>query len=436
MFHSSLPKGERKTGALRSEPFPCPASLTFYLAGHDGFPDKPAQGKNLVRLSLAESGEVIATAAAPRNDLAQKVEWELDAHRGEPVRLEIVDGDDASAFAWIAAGNFSLAGLNPLPFSAREAAAELITRLRLDSHAPQLAAIVGDEQASLPARLRWSNVLLDLKPDARLRGLVEAVSSEITPADLRERVLAAVVSRDAAAIGECLKETARLATAPQQRQLAEQLSADRAGSEALLRLTSAGLSSPRLLLDARIAERVRAAAPDAEEQIATLTDGLPEPAAEIEKMLAERRHGFTADGTTPERGRALFKQHCAACHKLGDEGKKVGPVLDGIGLRGADRLFEDILDPSRNVDAAFRTTTILDQKGQVLTGLLVREEGATLILVDNKGKEFAVPKADIDEQNISGLSLMPGNWGEVIPPADMNEIVAELLRSTQKPQSE
>jgi len=406
------------------------------LAGHDGVPDKPAQGKNLVRLVRAESGEVIESVAAPRKDLAHKVEWNLAAHRGEQVRLEIIDADDAGAFAWIAAGNFSLRALNPLPFSARDAAAELITRLRLDAHASQLAAIVGDEHASLPARLRWSNVLLDLQPDARLRGLVDAVSSEITPTPLRELVLATVVSRDDAAINESLKETVRLATAPQQRQMAEQLSADRAGAEALLNLTAAGLSSPRLLLDARIAERVRAATPDANEQIAKLTDGLPEPAAEIEKMLADRRHGFTADGTTSERGRALFKQHCAACHKLGDEGKKVGPVLDGIGLRGADRLFEDILDPSRNVDAAFRTTTILNTDGQVLSGLLVREEGATLILVDNKGKEFAVPKADIEEQNISGLSLMPGNWGEVIPPPDLNEIVAELLRSTQAPKSE
>jgi putative heme-binding domain-containing protein len=131
----------------------------------------------------------------------------------------------------------------------------------------------------------------------------------------------------------------------------------------------------------------------------------------------------------------VIKQHCAACHQLGAEGKKVGPVLDGIGLRGPDRLLEDILDPSRNVDAAFRTTTILNKEGQVLSGLLVREEGATLILVDNKGQEFSVPKADVDEQTTSGLSLMPGNWGEVIPPADVNELIAELPRQTQPPTS-
>jgi putative heme-binding domain-containing protein len=435
-FHSSLPKGERKTGILRSEPFPCPATLSFSLAGHDGVPENPPQMKNSVRLILADAGTVIASAPPPRNDLAQKVEWNLDQHQNQPVRFEIVDGDDGAGYAWLAAGNFSLPALNPAPFSARDAAADLVARLRLENFAPQLAAVVADEQASLPARLRWSGVLLALHPDARLRGLLDAVSGDVVPPALQARILAAVVSRTETEIDECLTQTARAATALQQRQLAEQLSADRAGSEALLKLTTLGLSSPRLLRDPRIAERVRAAVPDGDAMIAKLVEGLPEPVAEIEKLIADRRNSFTSDGTTPERGRALFKQHCAACHQLGADGKKVGPVLDGIGLRGAERLFEDILDPSRNVDAAFRTATILNHQGQILTGLLVREEGATLILVDTKGQEFAVRKADIDEQSPSGLSLMPGNWGEVIPLADLNEIVAELLRSTQPPVAE
>lgn len=433
LFHSSLPKGERKTGILRSEPFPCPASLAFYVAGHDGVPEHPPQMKNIVRLVLDDSATVIASAPPPRNDLAQKVEWNLGPHRNQLVRLEIVDGDDGSGFAWLAAGNFSLRSLNPAPFSARDAAADLITRLRLEQFAPQLAAVVADDRASLPARLRWGGVLLALHPDARLRGLIDAVSGDFVTPALQSRILAAVVSRNESEIEECLTQTVRAATAQQQRQLAEQLAADRAGAAALLRLTKLGFSSPRLLRDPGIAERVRAAVPDADKQIAKLVEGLPEPAAEIEKLIADRRQSFTADGTTSERGRALFKQHCAACHQLGAEGKKVGPVLDGIGLRGPERLFEDILDPSRNVDAAFRTTTIVNRQGQVLSGLLVREEGATLVLVDNKGQEFTVPKADVDEQATSGLSLMPANWGEVIPSADLNELVAELLRHTQPP---
>src|SRR5205814_7032601 len=50
-FISSLsPGGEKLTGTLRSKPFAIPAKLSFFLAGHDGSPDKPPRKKNLLRL--------------------------------------------------------------------------------------------------------------------------------------------------------------------------------------------------------------------------------------------------------------------------------------------------------------------------------------------------------------------------------------------------
>lgn len=431
LFFCTRPRGERKTGILRSDPFVCPGELTFYLAGQDGWPEQPPRGLNAVRLRRDATGELLREAPAPRDDLAQRVEWDLSVHQGEAVRLEIVDADASDGYAWIAAGRFSIDALNPRAFSAREAAADLIVRLRLRQFAPPLRDTVADRTAPLAARLRWSDTLLYLDPDARLRALLDAASAQIIPPPLAERVLNAIVSRDEHEIDECLVQSMRLATGPQQWQLAERLSADRRGAEALLRLVGGGLASPRLLLDPRIAEKLRAGVEDAAERIAALVEGLPEPAEEIEQLIAERRQSLVTDGTSPERGRALFRQHCAACHQLGSEGKKVGPALDGIGLRGADRLLEDILDPSRNVDAAFRTTAILTTDGQVVSGLLVREEGATVILVDNKGQEFSIPKDSIEEQSVSGLSLMPGNWGEVLPMQDLNELVAELLRQTQ-----
>ena len=42
-FLCSLPPGgESLTGVLRSKPFTLPAKLRFFLAGHDGYPNKPA----------------------------------------------------------------------------------------------------------------------------------------------------------------------------------------------------------------------------------------------------------------------------------------------------------------------------------------------------------------------------------------------------------
>ncbi len=71
----------------------------------------------------------------------------------------------------------------------------------------------------------------------------------------------------------------------------------------------------------------------------------------------------------------MFTKICAACHQLGDQGAKIGPGLDGVGLRGLDRLLEDTLDPSRNVDQAFRTTVVTTKGGNIVTGLLLPRRG-------------------------------------------------------------
>ena len=98
-------------------------------------------------------------------------------------------------------------------------------------------------------------------------------------------------------------------------------------------------------------------------------------------------------------GEKLFVKTCAACHKLGEQGKKIGPELDGIAHRGLDRLLEDLFDPSRNVDQAFRSTAIATSDGRAISGLVLREEGQVLVLADPQGKELRVPLAEIDTRS-------------------------------------
>ena len=127
----------------------------------------------------------------------------------------------------------------------------------------------------------------------------------------------------------------------------------------------------------------------------------------------------------------VFEKSCANCHQIGGKGTKIGPQLDGIGLRGLDRLLEDTLDPNRNVDQAFRTTTLTLKKGQVISGLLLKEEGAVLVLADNQGKEVRVPKNSVEERSLSQLSPMPANFADQVDEADFYHLLAYLL--SQKP---
>ena len=72
--------------------------------------------------------------------------------------------------------------------------------------------------------------------------------------------------------------------------------------------------------------------------------------------------------------------------------------------------------------------------GRVLVGLIRRNEGETIVLADNKGKEFTVAKSDIDEQQLSTLSLMPANFGESMPAEDFQHLMGFLLSQQKKPE--
>ena len=207
------------------------------------------------------------------------------------------------------------------------------------------------------------------------------------------------------------------------------------GADALLDAVAAGAASPRLLQSIGIQNRIQAAKPDHwQERVTKLTKNLPPADEARDKLIAERRNAYNAGAGKAGEGQRIFQQNCAACHRIGNEGALIGPQLDGIGNRGLERLLEDVLDPNRNVDSAFRSHTITLKDGDVVTGLPRREEGELLILADSTGKEISIPKKNIETRRESELSLMPENLGEIVSPADFNNLMAYLLsqRSAQK----
>ena len=89
--------------------------------------------------------------------------------------------------------------------------------------------------------------------------------------------------------------------------------------------------------------------------------------------------------------------------------------------------MEDVLDPNRNVDQTFRVTNLALKSGQIVSGLLLREEGEVLILADSQGKEVRVPKSSVEDRSISPLSPMPANLTDQIAEDDFYRLLAFLL---------
>jgi putative heme-binding domain-containing protein len=209
------------------------------------------------------------------------------------------------------------------------------------------------------------------------------------------------------------------------------------GVDTLLEHIAAGKASPRLLQDPPIVERIKPRlTPQRKERIAELTASLPPADQRTRELVAQRLKKYSGSGASPDQGEPLFKTHCSACHKIGDVGQKVGPQLDGIGQRGPERLLEDILDPNRNIDGAFRATVIATKSGLTITGLKLRDEGQVTVLVDTQGKEQRIAADDIEESQISPLSPMPSNFAEAIPEAEFQQLLAWLLTKKSAPAAE
>lgn len=434
-FLSSLPPGgESLTGILRSRAFKTPDRLSFFVAGHDGPPERPAQKRNAVRLRDLRDQSVLVEAFAPRNDTAQKVEWDLAAFSGREVYLEVVDGDTGGAFAWLAIGRIepavvAIPKVSPNRIALQQtSAAELARTLGLTEVAEPMEGLLGDASADLNARAAAARALAGLKSDPTLSLAASLVGDTAVTAELRRRIC------DIAAHAQGAEGITRIveamSTAPYRAQvrLAESMASNTAGAEKLLDLVSGGKASPRLLLEASVRDKLAAAKPvGGPERIRTLTERLPELSQEAQQLIESRRAAFALGQANAANGARVYATSCAVCHRIEGQGGLVGPQLDGIGGRGLERLLEDVLDPNRNVDRAFRTHVITLKDGEIVVGLPRREEGEVLVLADATGKENSVPKKQIQERVESETSLMPGNFGEILAPADFNDLIAYLL---------
>ena len=318
-------------------------------------------------------------------------------------------------------------------------AAETLVSLKvveqLPSAAPagDVAAAVTDRSLPPDVRVAAAGTLLALDPD-RAGPLLTVVALDTgEPAPLREAVFRQLGGTDVDANRETLCEVVANAS-PSLRQAAAWALASRpAGAERLLQLVAAGKTTAAVLQYGPVSERLRASnLADLEARLAELTRDLPAADEAIRQQIERVATAHGQGKASVDTGRGLFNKVCAQCHRLGGFGPAIGPQLDGIGQRGSERLLEDILDPARNVDEAFRLTTVVTTDGRAISGLKLRDDGGDLILADTLGKEIRVPAAEIEETSVSRLSPMPANVTELIGEENVPHLLEFLLRQTTK----
>jgi putative heme-binding domain-containing protein len=134
----------------------------------------------------------------------------------------------------------------------------------------------------------------------------------------------------------------------------------------------------------------------------------------------------------PERGRALFfnvaKSQCLKCHRLGNQGEKIGPELTGVGKRFARiHVIESILEPSRTIAPSYETLTVALKDGRSLTGVRVAETADHLTLGDREGKKQVVAKSDIEARGTDPHSIMPEGLEKSFTTDEFVDLIAFLV---------
>jgi putative heme-binding domain-containing protein len=99
---------------------------------------------------------------------------------------------------------------------------------------------------------------------------------------------------------------------------------------------------------------------------------------------------------------------CLKCHTVRGVGGAVGPDLSMIGKKASrENLFESILYPSKAIADQFLTWNIETDKGVQLSGLIVEDTPAHVVLRNAEGQDTVIPKKKIESRTKSLKSIMP-----------------------------
>lgn len=386
--------------------------------------------RQLPAARLAELFKVAEALRTKRPDLSDQREMLREVQRGLQERGSPALPANVQAWAADIATRLLTAG----DVDQVNQGIELARELHIVGAFERLAAIVAGAElaAARPAAIDACVALDSGRSIGLLSDVLGRGSESLAVRQKAAQALASINSDPARA--ELLR---RLVAAPERLgvDIAAGLAATKPGAESLLASVAEGKTSARLLREPTVVNRLRGSGlPTVDERISQLTAKLPPDDDRLARLVLERHDGFLKAKPEVEKGHQAFNKVCAACHKIGGEGHKIGPELDGIGVRGLDRLLEDVLDPNRNVDQAFRASLMTTNDGRTMSGLVLREEGEVLIIADQQGKEIRIPKKEISDRTTQMLSPMPANVADLLTEPEFYNLMAFLL--TQQSQGQ
>lgn len=310
----------------------------------------------------------------------------------------------------------------------RVAAIAAVRKLKADTFAPKLAAIVKDNTQPAELRLAALEALGDWQNVAALNEAITA-AQESGDGSLRRATLKLLPKVDAERAVTVLESTLDGDDTAAKREAMVVLGTLPAGkADALIaeqvdKLIAGKVKPTGMLEVIETAKRREDGAVKAKLQ--QYLQSLPQTrsAAAFPYLLA---------GGDTSAGKKIFFEHTAAqcmrCHKIGNKGSEVGPALDGVSTKHSrEYLLEAVLFPNNNIAPGFEMTMVTTKDGKSFGGMVRKETDTEIQLsapVPNAPVDI-VKKADIQTRS-PGISAMPEIMQQVLTQRELRDLVAFL----------
>lgn len=300
----------------------------------------------------------------------------------------------------------------------------LIGEAGMTEYAPSLGVILASDASNGPTKLAAIGVVSRLGIDSaapQLAALLGASDSAVRDASLR----ALVTLRDTKTLGALLTGSDK--PAPLKQQATDQLMATSDGAVFILRLIDTKK------LDKALADRaIRAAVehPDVNVRL------LYEKFIPVEKRPKTLGQSFKSDDilalkADSGRGEQVFLRSgaasCNKCHRVKGKGADIGPDLSQIGRKYEKKaLLETIMNPSAGIAPEYVPYVLETQAGKVYAGFLHDQNDERVVLKTIEGGNVQIARKQIVEMVKQEKSLMPELVLQSVTAQDAADLLAYL----------
>ncbi len=157
-------------------------------------------------------------------------------------------------------------------------------------------------------------------------------------------------------------------------------------------------------------------------------DGYQDP-VKFEKLDAYIKANPPAKTGNVANGKELFSStaKCINCHVFKGEGKQIGPELTDVAKRfDTNKILDDIVYPSKVVDARYKQIQFKTKDGQRINGFASAETDDTLSVTNGEAVTVVLKKSDIEKKTATDKSIMPDGLLDVFTPEQIRDLLAFL----------